>query len=82
MQMSALGGKAEQLGCIEGYLACHVSLNDNRGGAFSKEPSEYVALISHWYRFDRATGQVDAKRQVTPIANVLFKFLDTARSAD
>jgi hypothetical protein len=75
-QISALGGKAEQLGFVEGYLWCHEHLSRNKGGVFSKAPSEYVALITRWYRFVEGTGDIDAKREPTKIAEVLFKFRD------
>jgi len=80
MQIYALGGDAGQRGFIEGYLECHVGLNHNRGGSFSKSASEYVSLISHWYRFDPATSDVDTNRQPAPIADVLFKLRDKAHS--
>ena len=76
MQMSALGGDAGQRGFVEGYLACHATLDHNKGGVFSKPASEYVLLITHWYGFVRDTGDINAKRQPTPIADVLFKFRD------
>ncbi len=74
MQLSLT--KDAQLGFVEGYLACHVQLNHNNGGTFSKPPFEYVALINHWYRFNPATGDIDANRQPTPIVDVLFGFRD------
>lgn len=74
MQISL--SKDAQLGFVEGYLACHAQLNRNNGGTFSKPPSEYVALINHWYRFNPLTGDIDGDRQPTPIADVLFRFRD------
>lgn len=71
--------KGAQLGFVEGYLACHAQLNHNNGGTFSKPPSEYVALINHWYRFNPATGDIDGNRQPTAIADVLFKFRDRSQ---
>jgi hypothetical protein len=75
-QISALGGKAEQLGFVQGYLWCHVRLSRDRGGVFSRPPSEYVALITRWYGFVEDTGDIDAKREPAKIADVLFKFRD------
>ena len=77
MQLSL--SKDEQLGFVEGYLACHAQLNHSNGGTFSKPPSEYVALINRWYRFDPATGDVDANRQSAAIADVLFRFRDRSQ---
>ncbi|MGH8397744.1 MAG: hypothetical protein ACRETA_05810 [Gammaproteobacteria bacterium] len=77
MQISANSGpQLEQRGFIEGYLECHVRLNHNKGGAFSRPPAEYVSLITQWYGFKRDTDDVDLVRQPTAIANVLFKFQD------
>ena len=80
-QISALGGQAEQLGFVEGYLWCHAHLSRNRGGVFSKAPAEYVKLITRWYKFNRDTGDIDAKREPTKIADVLFKFRDQTRGS-
>lgn len=60
----------EQLGYVEGYLACYVGEAHSPRGTFSKSPVRYVSLISGWYK---RTGKEDAK-----IADVLFKFLDRA----
>lgn len=57
----------EQLGYIEGYLACYQNEAHSPHGTFSKSPADYVSLIGGWYR----TGNEDAK-----IANVLYKFRD------
>lgn len=73
-QMSALGGKAEQLGFVEGYLWCHAHLLQNQGGIFSKAPAKYVVLISRWYKFNSETEDMDAKREPTKIADVFSKF--------
>jgi hypothetical protein len=75
-QMSALGGKAEQVGFVEGYLWCHAHLSGNKGGTFSKDPVKYVALITRWYGFVAETGDIDAEREPTAIADALFKFRD------
>lgn len=76
-QMSAdTGPEVEQRGFIEGYLACHSGLSHNKNGAFSKSAATYVELISHWYGFNRETDDIDAKREPTAIADVLFKFRD------
>lgn len=63
----------EQLGYVEGYLACYEGEVHSPKGAFSKPPAEYVSLISDWYK---RTGKEDAK-----IADVLFKFRDQAQHA-
>ena len=70
------GPELEQLGFVEGYLACHAGLNHNKGGVFSKPPAEYVRLITQWYGFNRKTDDVDAKREPAAIAEALFKFRD------
>jgi len=75
-QISAIGGKAEQLGFVEGYLCCHSHVARNEGGIFSKAPSEYVPLITRWYGFVEETGDVNAKREPAKIADVVFKFRD------
>ncbi len=74
------GPQLEQRGFVEGYLACHARLGHNKGGTFSKPAAEYVRLITQWYGFKRATGDINAKRQPTAIADVLFKFRDQAQS--
>ncbi len=80
MQISADSGpQLEQRGYVEGYLGCHSALSDNRGGVFSKSPDEYVSLITNWYGFVRDTGDINAKRQPAPIAEVLFRFRDLGR---
>ncbi len=66
----------EQLGFVEGYLACHAALNHNKGGTFSKPAKEYVTAITTWYRFNISTGNFDSKRERVPVADVLFKFRD------
>jgi hypothetical protein len=73
-----INGTSQQTGFIEGYLDCHVNLNHNRGGSFSKSPSYYPPLITHWYRIDQKTGYADPNRQSASIASVLFKFRDEA----
>lgn len=75
-QISALGGKAEQLGFVEGYLWCHAHESGNKGGTFSKAPAEYEALITRWYGFVPDTGDVNAERESTPIAEALLRFRD------
>lgn len=83
MQISAdTGPQMEQLGFVEGYLACHARLDHNKGGTFSKPVAEYVRLITQWYGFNRYTDDVNAKRQPTAIADVLFKFRDQAQSGN
>ena len=72
----AVAGPGAQLGFIEGYLACHGGLNNNRGGTFSRTAADYVKSISGWYRFDNETGDIDGERQPTFIADVLFRFRD------
>ena len=63
--------RLEQLGYVEGYLACYQDEARSPKGTFSKAPSRYVPLISGWYK---STGKEDAK-----IADVLFKFRDQAQ---
>jgi hypothetical protein len=75
-QQYALGGRAQQIAFIKGYLTCHEKLAQNKGGRFSKTPAEYVTLISQWYGFDEKTGDVDEKREPQRIAKVLFTFKD------
>ena len=58
----------EQLGYVEGYLACYEGEAHSLKGTFSKPPAEYVSVITDWYK---RTGKEDAK-----IADVLFKFRD------
>jgi len=80
MQISADSGpQLEQRGFIEGYLACHTTLNHNQGGVFSRPPAEYVSLITRWYGFKRDTDDIDAVRQPTAIADVLFEFRDRSQ---
>lgn len=82
MEISANTGlQLEQVGFVEGYLACHAKLDHNKGGTFSKPAAEYVNLITEWYGFNRDTDAVNAKRQPTAIADVLFKFRDQAQPA-
>ncbi|MGH9352861.1 MAG: hypothetical protein ACRD2G_11990 [Terriglobia bacterium] len=64
--------KLSQLGYVEGYLACYQGEAHSPKGTFSKAPSQYVSLISDWYK---STGKEDAK-----IADVLFRFRDHAQS--
>ncbi len=81
-EISARGGpELEQRGFAEGYLACHAELNLGRGGTFSKPASVYVSSITGWYGFNAETGDLDRKREPTPIADVLFTFKDQAGSA-
>jgi hypothetical protein len=75
-QMGGVGGKASQLGFVEGYLWCHAHLSQNKGGTYSKSPSEYAALITQWYRYIEATNEIDTKREPAKIADVLFNFRD------
>lgn len=75
MQLSVAGGGG-QVGFVEGYIACHARLNNNKGGTFSKTAADYVKSISDWYRFDRETGDIDATRQPTFVADALFHFKD------
>lgn len=63
--------RLEQLGYVQGYLACYREEAHSPDGTFSKVPSEYVSLINEWYR---STGKEGAK-----IADVLFKFRDQAQ---
>jgi len=65
--------KLSQLGYVEGYLACYRGEAHSPRGSFSKSPSQYVSLITGWYK---SSGKEDAK-----IADVLFKFRDDARSS-
>lgn len=81
MQISDYPGpQLEQRGFVEGYLACHARLDNNKGGTFSKPAAEYVRLITQWYGFNRDTGDINAKRQPAAIADVLFRFRDQAQS--
>lgn len=63
----------EQLGYVEGYLACYQGEAHSPKGTFSKPPAQYVSLITGWYK---TTGREDAK-----IADVLFKFRDNPQSS-
>lgn len=74
----ATGPELGQRGYIEGYLACHVRLNHNHGGTFSKPAAEYVRLITQWYGFVRETDAIDPDREPVAIADVLYKFRDQA----
>jgi hypothetical protein len=76
-QISALGGTEKEVGFVEGYLACHAQLGHNRGGAFSKAPAEYAALITQWYGLQE-DGDINEKREAVKVADVLFKFRDAA----
>lgn len=58
----------EQMGYVEGFLACYEGEAHSPRGTFSKPPVQYVSLISNWYK---RTGKEDVK-----IADVLFKFRD------
>lgn len=66
----------ERQGFVEGYLWCYRQKAHNPRGTFSKSTSEYVALISAWYKLNEETGDVDPARVDTKIADVLFKFRD------
>jgi hypothetical protein len=80
-EISAHGNpELEQRGFVEGYLACHAGLNHDQGGTFSKPAAEYVKSITGWYGFDAATGDIDRKREPSPIADVLLKFRDGGKS--
>lgn len=72
------GGTSGQRGFVEGYLDCHVRLNQDRGGTFSRPPADYVALINRWYGFVPLSKSAVLKRESMPIATVLFKFSDDA----
>jgi hypothetical protein len=76
------GPQLEQSGFVEGYLECHAGLDHNKGGTFSKPAAEYVSLITQWYGFNRDTGDINAKREPTTIADVLFKFRDQAQTVN
>lgn len=73
------GNTSGQLGFVEGYLNCHAVLNYNKGGIFSKPPSDYVALINRWYGIIPHNESYLLKRESLPIADVLFKFRDRAQ---
>ena len=60
--------RLSQLGYVEGYLACYQGEAHSPKGTFSKSPSQYVSLITGWYK---TTGHESAK-----IGDVLFKFRD------
>ena len=64
----------EQLGYVEGYLACYQGEAPSPKGTFSKSAGQYVSLITGWYK---TTGKEDAK-----IADVLFKFRDHSQPSD
>lgn len=72
-KQASLEGHDKQRGFVEGYLLCHEKLAQNKGGAFSKAPDEYRALVTQWYRLDEKNGDIDAKREPEAIADVLFK---------
>ncbi len=80
MQLS-VAGPGGQIGFIEGFLACHASPNNNRGGTFPRPAAEYVKSTSNWYRFNSETGDIDEKRQPAFIADVLFRFRDQDSAA-
>ena len=79
-QISANSGpELQQLGFVEGYLACYVGLGRNGIGTFSKPATEYVKLITQWYGFNRDTDDIESEREPTAIAAVLIKFRDQSR---
>lgn len=65
-----------KLGYVQGYLDCHARLNHNKGGVFSKPPSDYVKFINRWYGLIPHNETYLLKRESVPIADVLFKFRD------
>jgi hypothetical protein len=76
VQVWAVGGANQQLGFVEGYLACNHALAQNRNGVFSKPADAYRALISQWYQFDPRTGNTNTERDKEKIADVLRRFRD------
>lgn len=81
-EISSHGGpELEQLGFVEGYLTCYAGLKEGKGGTFSKPAADYVRSIAGWYGFKAETGDIDRRREPTPIADVLFEFRDQARPA-
>jgi hypothetical protein len=76
--MYAIGGRKAQARFVEGYLWCHTHLARDKGETFSKGPGEYASLITRWYGFVEQTGDINAARERTKIAEVLYKFRDGA----
>lgn len=74
------GPEVGQRGYIEGYLACHVRVNHNKGGTFARPAEDYVRLITQWYGFVRETDDIKSDREPVAIADVLYKFRDQART--
>jgi hypothetical protein len=73
------GGVKEQLGFVEGYLACTAMLPAVGRASYSRAPDEYRARIGEWYRFDPKTGDTDPTRDKTKIADVLRRFRDNRK---
>ena len=78
VQVGAVGGANQQLGFVEGYLACNHTLVRNRNGVFSKTAEQYRALIDQWYQFDASTGDTNPERDKEKIADVLKRLRDGA----
>jgi len=72
MQINAIGGLANQVAFITGYLNCYRDFTHDRKGTFDASPSEYASRITSYYHFDEKSGDIDAARQSLKIADVLF----------
>lgn len=69
---------AEQLGFVEGYIACHNSEIRN-AKPLPLEPEKYVEMLSAWYAPGNET--VAAQHQAEKIADVFQRFIAPTRSA-
>lgn len=69
---------AEQLGFVEGYVACHNSETRNPK-LLTLEPDKYVEMLSAWYA--AADETVAAQHQAEKMSDVFQRFLSPTRSA-
>lgn len=70
---------AEQLGFVEGYVACHNS-ESRKPKLLTLEPDKYVEMLSAWYSSD-GDDSVAAQHRAEKIADVFQRLNATTRSA-
>jgi hypothetical protein len=69
---------AEQLGFVEGYVACH-NREQRKAKPLQLEPPRYVELLSAWYA--PSDESVAAQHQAEKIADVLLRFGERTAAA-
>lgn len=77
LEMASSAG--EQLGYLEGYLACYHTFVPHGRARFARPPAAYVAALGAWYRIDPKTMDRDGEREAVPIAEALGHVATTLR---